>query len=60
MSGNALRSGTSRRAGAIGAFVGVPLGFLAGLALTQNRVCHALAVLPATLERNAVSDSSAA
>ncbi|MBR0791639.1 FUSC family protein [Bradyrhizobium manausense] len=34
---------------AIGAFVGVPLGFLAGLALTQNRVGYALAVLAATL-----------
>ncbi len=34
---------------AVGAFVGVPLGFLAGLALTQNRVGYALAVLAATL-----------
>lgn len=34
---------------AIGAFVGVPLGFLAGLALPQNRVGYALAVLAATL-----------
>jgi len=34
---------------AIGAFVGVPLGFLAGLALTQNRVGYALAILATTL-----------
>jgi uncharacterized membrane protein YccC len=34
---------------AIGAFVGVPLGFLAGLALPQNRAGYALAVLAATL-----------
>ena len=34
---------------AIGAFVGVPLGFLAGLALPQNRVGYAFAVLAATL-----------
>ncbi|MDH6260361.1 FUSC family protein [Bradyrhizobium sp. BR13661] len=34
---------------AIGALVGVPLGFLAGLALTQSRVGYALAVLAATL-----------
>jgi hypothetical protein len=34
---------------AIGAFIGVPLGFLAGLALPQNRVGYALAVLAATL-----------
>jgi len=34
---------------AIGAFVGAPLGFLAGLALTQNRIGYALAVLAATL-----------
>nr|WP_157327432.1 FUSC family protein [Bradyrhizobium cajani] len=34
---------------AIGAFVGVPLGFLAGIALPQSRVGYALAVLAATL-----------
>ncbi|MDN3276188.1 FUSC family protein [Frankia sp. RB7] len=34
---------------AIGAFVGVPLGFLTGLALPQNRVGYALAILAATL-----------
>ncbi|QPF93652.1 FUSC family protein [Bradyrhizobium commune] len=34
---------------AIGACVGVPLGFLAGLALPQNRAGYALAVLAATL-----------
>lgn len=34
---------------AIGAFVGVPSGFLAGLVLPQNRVGYALAVLAATL-----------
>lgn len=34
---------------AIGAFVGVPLGFLAGLALPQSRVGYAIAVLAATL-----------
>ncbi|WP_441237628.1 FUSC family protein [Bradyrhizobium sp. 930_D9_N1_4] len=34
---------------AIGAFVGVPLGFLAGLALPPSRVGYAIAVLAATL-----------
>ncbi|QOG18701.1 MULTISPECIES: FUSC family protein [Bradyrhizobium] len=34
---------------AIGAVVGVPLGFLAGLALPQSRVGYAIAVLAATL-----------
>jgi hypothetical protein len=34
---------------AIGAFVGVPLGFLVGMALPQSRVGYALAVLAATL-----------
>ena len=34
---------------AIGAFVGVPLGFLAGIALPQSRIGYALAVLAATL-----------
>ncbi|MBR0686285.1 FUSC family protein [Bradyrhizobium manausense] len=34
---------------AIGALAGVPSGFLAGLALPQNRVGYALAVLAATL-----------
>lgn len=34
---------------AIGAFIGVPLGFLAGLALPQSRVGYAIAVLAATL-----------
>lgn len=34
---------------AIGAFVGVPLGFLAGLVLPQSRVGYAIAVLAATL-----------
>ena len=34
---------------AIGAFVGVPLGFLAGMALPQSRVGYAIAVLAATL-----------
>ena len=34
---------------AIGAFLGVPLGFLAGIALPQSRVGYALAVLAATL-----------
>ncbi|MCP3388123.1 FUSC family protein [Bradyrhizobium sp. CCGB12] len=34
---------------AIGAFVGVPLGFLAGIALPQSRVGYAFAVLAATL-----------
>jgi hypothetical protein len=34
---------------AIGALVGVPLGFLAGLALPQSRVGYAIAVLAATL-----------
>lgn len=34
---------------AIGAFVGVPLGFLAGLAVPQSRVGYAIAVLAATL-----------
>ncbi|RXT36566.1 FUSC family protein [Bradyrhizobium betae] len=34
---------------AIGAFVGVPLGFLAGMVLPQSRVGYALAVLAATL-----------
>jgi hypothetical protein len=34
---------------AIGAFAGVPLGFLAGLALPPSRVGYALAVLAATL-----------
>lgn len=34
---------------AIGALVGVPLGFLAGIALPQSRVGYALAVLAATL-----------
>jgi uncharacterized membrane protein YccC len=34
---------------AIGAFVGVPFGFLAGLALPPSRVGYALAVLAATL-----------
>ena len=34
---------------AIGAFVGVPLGFLAGLALPPSRVGYAVAVLAATL-----------
>jgi hypothetical protein len=34
---------------ATGAFVGVPLGFLTGMALPQNRVGYALAVLAATL-----------
>ncbi|SFN68133.1 Fusaric acid resistance protein-like [Bradyrhizobium sp. Rc3b] len=33
----------------IGAFVGVPLGFLAGIVLPQSRVGYALAVLAATL-----------
>lgn len=33
----------------IGAFMGVPLGFLAGLALPQSRVGYAIAVLAATL-----------
>ncbi|WP_426614569.1 FUSC family protein [Bradyrhizobium sp. McL0616] len=34
---------------AIGAFVGVPLGFLIGIALPQSRIGYALAVLAATL-----------
>ncbi|WP_245323746.1 FUSC family protein [Bradyrhizobium stylosanthis] len=34
---------------AIGAFVGVPLGFLAGMALPASRVGYAVAVLAATL-----------
>ncbi|UWU90872.1 FUSC family protein [Bradyrhizobium sp. CB1015] len=34
---------------AIGAFVGVPLGFVAGLALPQSRIGYAVAVLAATL-----------
>lgn len=34
---------------AIGAFVGVPLGFLAGLALPPSRVGYAVAILAATL-----------
>jgi hypothetical protein len=34
---------------AIGALVGVPLGFLAGIALPQSRIGYALAVLAATL-----------
>jgi hypothetical protein len=34
---------------AIGAFVGVPLGFLAGIALPPSRIGYALAVLAATL-----------
>jgi uncharacterized membrane protein YccC len=34
---------------AIGAFVGVPLGFLAGVALPPSRIGYALAVLAATL-----------
>ncbi|MDH2353026.1 FUSC family protein [Bradyrhizobium sp. SSUT112] len=34
---------------AIGAFVGVPPGFLAGMVLPQSRVGYALAVLAATL-----------
>jgi len=34
---------------AIGAFAGVPLGFLAGLVLPQSRVGYAIAVLAATL-----------
>lgn len=34
---------------AIGAFVGAPLGFLAGLALPQSRVGYAIAILAATL-----------
>ncbi|WP_035666273.1 FUSC family protein [Bradyrhizobium huanghuaihaiense] len=34
---------------AIGALVGVPLGFLAGMALPQSRVGYAVAVLAATL-----------
>lgn len=34
---------------AIGAFVGVPLGLLAGIALPQSRIGYALAVLAATL-----------
>lgn len=34
---------------AIGAFVGVPLGFIAGIALPESRVGYALAVLAATL-----------
>jgi len=34
---------------AIGAFIGAPLGFLAGLALPQSRVGYAIAILAATL-----------
>lgn len=47
--GDLSASADKLRQRAIGAFVGVPLGFLAGLALPQNRVFYALAVLAATL-----------
>ncbi|GLR89537.1 FUSC family protein [Bradyrhizobium iriomotense] len=40
---------------AIGAFVGVPLGFLAGIALPESRAGYALAVLGATLTLIALS-----